>query len=358
MPSHRTSLWYTSCLLLLAAAPAQAQPQTPTVAVLSPDARLVAAQTGDRIRVWERATGKLQASIKSAPMFRGAVVPGALIAVVDHGVIVRRGPGLRQTVRLKTPKVLSWGRAYLSADGRVAAALYPKDGGVGDPDTLGIWDARSGARRGAIRFSRGRILGAALTRDGARVALFGDAGRQRALLQVHRLAGKRATKQILSWSSAAHRTTYSAAWSADGRRLCLGAGTQLLLWELRGRRPRLAAQAPTAAVKALFPAALRGPAVRMPGAHGLAFSADGEQLISLHGVGVVGAARWRVTRRGLSFSLSARAWIKRPRTGGPMRQLAFDAAGAPWLVSSTYASKVWVHAPRGGRFAVVRVLAP
>jgi hypothetical protein len=355
MPPHRASLVCTCCLLLPAVAgPVRAQQQTPTVAVLSPQADLVAAQTGDRVHVWERATGKLQASIKSAPMFRGAVVPGALIAVVDDGVIVRRGPGLKQTVRLKTPKVLSWGRAYLSADGRVAAVLYPNDGGVGDPDTLGIWDARSGARRGTIRFSRGRILGAALTRDGAMVALFGDAGRQRALLLVHRLAGKRATKQILSWSSAAHRTTYSAAWSADGRRLCLGAGTQLLLWELRGRRLRLAAQASTAAIKALFPPALRGAAVRMPGAHGLALSVDGKQLVSLHGMGVVGAARWRVTRRGLTPV----AWIKRPRIGGTMRQLAFDAAGRPWLVSSTYAPKVWVHAPRGGRFAVVRVLAP
>lgn len=348
--SHHLSL----AALLLVALPARAQQQTPTVAVLSPGADLVAAQTGDRIRVWERATGKLQASIKSAPMFRGAVVPGALIAVVDGGVVVYRGPRLTRTVRLKTPRVLAWGRAHLSADGRVAAALYPKDGGVGDPDTLGIWDARSGARRATISFSRGRMLGAALTRDGAMVAVFGDVDRQRALLQVHRLAGKRAAKQILSWSSAAHRTTYSAAWSADGRRLCLGAGRELLLWDLSGRRPRLVAQTPTAAVKALFPPALRGPAVRMPGAHGLAFSADGKQLVSLHGVGVVGAARWRVTRRGLS----PRAWIKRPRIGGPMRQLAFDAAGAPWLVSSTYAPKVWVQAPKGGRFDVVRVLAP
>jgi len=342
------------CLLLLTAAPAQARQQAPTVAVFSPSARLVAVQTGDRIRVWERATGKLQAAIKSTPMFRGAVVPGALIAVVDDGVVVRRGAGLKKTVRLATPKVLSWGRAYLSADGRVAAALYPKDGGVGDPDTLGLWDARTGARRAAITFARGRALGAALTRDGEMVAIFGDVGRKRALLQVHRLAAKRASKQILSWSSVAHRTTYSAAWSPDGRRLCLGAGRQLLLWDLAGRRPRIAAEAPTAAIKALFPPALRGPAVRMPPAHGLAFSADGRRLASLHGMGVVGAARWRVKRSGLT----PLAWIKRPRMGGPMRQVAFDEAGALWLVSSTYAPKVWVHAPKGGRFEVARVLAP
>jgi hypothetical protein len=357
-----------SLLLLAAASPGLAQQKTPTVAVMSPDARLVAAQTDDRIRVWDRATGKLRASFRSDPMFRGAVTDGALIAVTDHGVVVRRGPRYAKVVRLRVPKVLSWGRAILSADGRVAAALYPKDGGVGDPDTVGVWDARTGARRARPSLKLGRAQGAALSADGQLLAIFGDVPGQRALLEVHRLAGKRASKRILSWSSAAHRTTYCAAWSPDGKRLALGAGTRLLLWEVARGKVKIAAEAPTNAVKALFPPQLRGPGVQMPPAHQLAFSADGKRLVTLHGMLVVGIARWRVTSgrvgggaagaAGGKLRPRPEAWIKRPRLGGTMRQVGFDAKGGIWLLTSTYDPRVWVHTPRGGRFAAARVLAP
>jgi WD40 repeat protein len=346
--------WFTALLLVLAAAgAARAQQKAPTVAVMSPDARLVAAQTWDRIRVWERATGKLRASFKSSPMFRGAVTSGALVAVTDDGVVVRRGPRYAKVVRLRVPKVLSWGRAVLSADGRVAAVLYPRDGGVGDPDTVGTWDARTGARRARVTLKRGRVQGAALSPDGQLLAVFGDVpGGKGALLEVHRLAGKRASRRLLAWSSAAHRTTYSAAWSPDGKRLALGAGTRLLVWDVARRK--IVAEAPTAAIKALFPPQLRGPAVQLPGVHQQAFSADGKRLVTLHGMQVVGIARWRVTPGGLR----PEAWIKRPRHGGTMRQVGFDARGGLWLLTSTYDPRVWVHTPRGDRFATARVLAP
>jgi len=343
-------------LALLAAAPAAARTgqASPTVAVFSPDARLVAAQNDRTIHVWDRATGKLRATVDSDRMFRGAVVSDALITVITGGVVVRRGAGYAQQVRLPVPKVLSWGRAILSADGRTAAALYPRNGGVGDPDTVGCWDARTGARRAAVTLPRGRALGAVLSADGTLLAIFGDAPGLGALLEVHRLAAKRASVRLLSWASARHRTTYSAAWSPDGKRLALGAGEELLLWDLGGKRAALAASAPTAAIKAIFPPQLRGPAVRMPGAHQLAFSPDGKQLASLHGLGVVGIARWSVEAAGLT----AAAWIKRPRDGGTMRQVIFDDKGALLLVTSTYAPQVWIHAPRGDRFVTVKVLTP
>lgn len=326
----------------------------PTAAVLSVDASVVAAQVAGKIHVWDRASGRRLASLASGQFFRGAVTPGALVVVGDRGVQVHRGPGYRKLVRLPTPKLLSTGRTAISAHGRVAAAFYPGDGGVGDPDTVRVWDARRGKVRATLRLKRGaRVQGIVLSRDGGTLVVFGDRQRKMALLQVYRLRGRRASV-LLSWRSAEDRTTFSAALSGDGRLLALGAGRRVLLWDLAATRagklkpPR---QTPTAAIKALFPPALRGPAVRMPGAHQLAFSADGKQLASLHAFGVVGLARWRVA------DLQPTAWIKRPRDGGTQRGVAWDSKGELWLISATYSPTVWVHRPVDGRFKTVRALA-
>jgi hypothetical protein len=340
-------------LSLGAAGPAAAQPRTPTTAVLSADASVVAAQERGTIRVWERASGRLVAQLKSSSFFRGAVAPGALVAVVDGGITVWRGPRFGQAVKLRgVPKALSMGRALVSADGRVAVGQYPKDGGVGDPNTVGVWDARSGASRGAVTLERGRVLGVALSRDGRLAALFGDASGA-AQLRVCELSN-RGPRELWRWESASHRTTYSAAFSDDGKLLALGAGERVLLWDVPARRLR--GEVSTAAVKALFPAELRGPSVQLPGAHQLVFSPDGKQLATLHAFSVVGVAVWRVKPGSARATLQPTAWIKRPETGGTMRQLAYDRGGKLWLVTATYSPNVWVHAPRGDRFVEERTL--
>jgi hypothetical protein len=332
---------------------AYAQPRTPTAAVLSPEAAVVAAQEGGAIHVWDRASGKKLAEIKSASFFRGAVAPGALIGVVDDGIRVWRGPRYQTQVKLRAPKVLSMGRALISQNGKVAVALYPKDGGVGDPNTVGVWDAHTGATRATLGFERGRVLGVALSVDGETLALFGDEPGRGALLRVVRLAA-RTSRELLRWQSA-DRTTYSAALSVDGRLLALGAGERLLIWDLPRRA--LIAEARTDAIKALFPAALRGPAVQMPGAHQVVFAPDGKNLCTLHAFGVVGVALWQLGR-GPRATLRPTAWIKRPQTGGTMRQLAFDPRGKLWLISATFSPSVWVHTPQRDRFVEERVLAP
>ena len=345
-------------LLSLTAVPVGAQPRAPTTAVLSGDASVVAAQERGTIRVWDRASGKLLAQINSSGFFRGAVAPGALVAVVDGGLTVWRGPRFAQAVKLRgVPKVLSMGRGLVSADGRIAVGQYPKDGGVGDPNTVGVWDARTGASRGAIALERGRVLGVALSRDGKLAALFGDVTSPAAAaqLRVCELSG-RAPRELWRWESASHRTTYSAAFSADGKLLALGAGERVLLWDVPARRLR--GEASTAAIKALFPAELRGASVQLPGAHQLVFAPDGKQLASLHGFGVVGVALWSVRAGSARASLQPVAWIKRPETGGTMRQLAYDRGGKLWLVTATYSPNVWVHAPRGDRFVEERTLTP
>ena len=108
----------------------------------------------------------------------------------------------------------------------------------------------------------------------------------------------------------------------------------------------------SAGESALFPQALRGSAVAIPGAHGVAFDPRGRELVTFHGFGVVGVARWSVG------PLRPRRWLKRPLVGGTMRQVAWDRDGKLWLVTSSYSPRVHVHTPRGDRFAAERVLRP
>ena len=323
-------------------------PRSPAAAIMSEDASLVAAEVQGRAFVWDRRTGKKLASFKVDQFFRGAVTRGALVLVGEDSVKVRRGPRYSRVVKLETPKTLSMGRTCISANGKVAAAYYPKDGGVGDPDTTVVWDAVSGAVKARLTLKRGRVQGAALTRDGRLLAVFGDLSGKGAILRVYDL-GKGGAKTIISWDSARHKTTFSAAFSPDGRLLALGAGGQLLLWEIKGRR--VLRSAPTDAIKALFPAQLRRYITHMPGAHQLAFSADGARLAALHGINVVGVSRWSVS------DLKPRSWIKRPKGGGTMRHIAWDNKGKLHLVSATYSTSIWLHEPRADRFANVRTLS-
>lgn len=332
--------------------------RVPTSALLSPDANVVAAQESGIIRVWDRASGRMLASIPDRELFRGCLARRALIGIAPGGIRVWRGPGFRKAVSLaRLPKALAMGRALLSPNGKVAAAIYPHDGGVGDPDTVGLWDAASGQPRGVVRLTAGRVLGAALSDDGTRLAVFGDhAGL--ALLRVHRL-DRASTREILAWSSEAERTTYAAAFSPDHRWLALGAGPRLLVWAMNRKEPALVGSAALDAIKALFPAQLR-PSVSFPGAHQIAFSPDGTQLSTLHAFGVVGVATWRLAAgSGPSrAALRPTAWVKRPKENATMRQVSWDDRGRLWLVSSTFGPSVWVHTARGDEFALERVLAP
>ena len=323
-------------------------PRTPAAVVMSEDASRVAAEVQGRAFVWDRSSGKRLASFKVDQFFRGAVTKGALVLIGEDSVKVRRGPRYSRVVKLKTPKTISMGRTCISANGKVAAAYYPKDGGAGDPDTTVVWDAVSGAIRATLPLGRGRVQGAVLSRDGRLLAVYGDEPGKKALLRVYRL-GKRGAKAFIRWDSARHRTTYSAAFSPDGRLLALGAGQQLLLWDIKRRR--VARSAATDAIKALFPAPLRRYVTDMPGAHQLAFSADGAQLAALHGFKVVGVSRWSVA------DLKPRAWLKRPRAGGTMRHLAWDPRGKLHLISASYSTNIWLHAPKGDRFTTTRVLS-
>jgi hypothetical protein len=341
--------------LLLVASEALAQkgpPPRPTVSILSTDASLVAAQTDDTIYVWDRRSGKRRGRVRNRGFFRGALAPGALVAVSDSGVTVWRGATYDEPVKLAVPKVLSMGRTAISRDGRVVAAIFAGDGGGGAPDTVGVWDARSGALRGRVTLAGARVQGTVLSDDGRWLAIYADRpGAKGALLQVHALGGRSLRKPLFRWQSVADRTTYCAAFAPPPqRKLALCAGHRLLLWDLDRRK--IVARAQTKAIAALFPAELRGALSEMPGAHGVAFSPDGRELLTLHGFRVVGVARWSTA------PLRPTGWIKRPLVGGTMRQVAWDHAGGIWLVTSGYSPKVTLHQPRAGRFAPVRVLKP
>jgi hypothetical protein len=285
-------------------------------------------------------------------MFRGDLARGpsspALVAVGQHGIQVWRGAALKKQVELQLPrKLLSISRAVLSEDARVAAALYAGDGGVGDPDAVGIWDAQSGALRTEVQFRGGRVLGATLSPDGKLLALHGDVKRREALLRLYRLEDKR-TRLLLDWSSAKDRTTFCAAFAPGGQRLALCSGKRLVLFDVKRRRE--VAATPTARVKGLFPKSLRR-VMRMPGAHMVAFSHDGRELVTVHALGVVGVARWSVK------PLAPKTWIKRPATGGTMRAVAWGSGRVPWLLTASYGPRVWLHAPRGDRYRITRTFA-
>ena len=290
-------------------------------------------------------------TLDADPMFRGALAADALALVGDQGPEVRRGEGLKERIPLKAPRVISYGRAAISADGALAALPYRADGGAGDNDTVGLFDARTGARLARLGLGAGsRILGVTLGRDGKLAAIFGDSPRRGALLRVYRLVGKRRKPgRLLAWSSKPHQTTFSAAISPGGKTVALGAGEELLLWRLGSKavRPR---SRPTAAIKALFPPLLRGPGVKLPGAHQLAFSPDGARLASLHALGVVGVATWEVKE------LRPVAWNARPTAGGPMRQVSWGSEGKLWLLTAGHSPRITVHRPEGIRFVPARVL--
>ncbi len=351
--------------------------QVPTAAVLAPDASVVAAQEGGVMRVWDRASGKRLAAIPNRSFFRGAVAQGALLGVVDEKPRVWRGPRFGQVVELRgMPKVLTMGRPVASADGRVAAATYPSDGGIGDPDALSVWDARSGALRGTVRVGKGeRIVGVALSATGETLALLGDEKNTRALLRVYRL-GRRAggsaagapgagrsdhgqgLEELLRWESKTERPIFSGALSPDGSRLAVGAGERILLWDLKARK--LLGGTATAAAKALFPPAIRrARQVEVSAAHQLAFSPDGRRLASLHGVGILGVALWEVGGgRGATVPLTLKGWVRRGSGGATQRGLAFDGKGGLWLVSAGYGPEVTLHAAKGDEFVVEKTLLP
>lgn len=303
------------------------------------------------VRIWRRADGKLLHMFEADPMFRGAVAEGAVALVGDHGPEVRRGEGYTTRVRLKAPRVISYGRAAISGDGALAALPYRADGGAGDNDTVGLFDSSTGAKLARLGLGkRARILGVVLGDAGKLVAIFGDAPKRGALLRLYRLTGKRhKARLLLRWSSKRHKTTYSVALSSGGNRLALGAGKELLLWTLEGKSatPR---RAPTAGIKRLFPPLLRGPGVQLPGAHQLSFSPDGTRLATLHAFGVVGVATWDVK------TLKPTAWNARPASGGTMRGVAWGKEGGLWLITAGHGPRVTLHAPRGNRFVPVKVL--
>jgi hypothetical protein len=355
-----------ACLLfLLAALPAatSAEPRrspppahrAPTVALMTLDAALVAAQSGGRVRLFERATGRRAAEVELGEPLRGALAAsGAIALVADERVRVLSGKELGRTVELASPRVVTMGRLSLSDDGRVAAALYPEDGGAGDPDCVGLYETASGAHRGTLHAGRGRrFLGAALSASGALLGAFGDgAGRggRTAFLAVRSIAA-RPSSTVLDWSSTEDRTTYSAAFSPRADLLALGAGERLLLFDLSRRR--LSAAAPTGALLVLLPKELAAQGkARFPGVHQVVFSQDGRRLATLHAFGVVGVALWSVS------PLRPLAFLPRPEGGGTMRQIAFDRRGGLLLLTSSTSPEVRVHVARGGRFVLDRVLSP
>jgi hypothetical protein len=346
---------------------ARAQPRTPAAAVMSPDAALVAAQESGTIRVWQRASGQRLAAFPSKGMFRGALARRLLAGVVDDERLQTwRAPRFAAGRALvHKPRVLGLGRLYLSADGRTLASIYPADGGVGDPDSVGAWDVARGTRRAAFRLARGRVQGVALSDDGETLAVFGDGAARgaSAQLEVHVL-GRRGDKlmslEVLRWSGP-DRSTYAAALSRAGTRLALGAGTRLLLFALERGKERLLGAVPLAAVKQLFPPALRGPAVELPGAHQIAFAPDGKRLATLHGFGVVGVALWEVSPAAgpTRAPLRPTSWVKPPEPRpGTLRQIAFDPRGGLWLIAAGYSPSVWVYAARADRFVLERTLNP
>jgi hypothetical protein len=280
-----------------------------------------------------------------------------LVAVVSDGITVWHGPRFDRAVSLKSvPRALAMGRAFVSANGRLVAAQYPRDAGVGDPNAVSLWDGRTGAPSGTISLEKGRVQGVALSDQGKGVAVFGDIPAQGALLRVHRL-GPTGPREILRWESSEHRTTYAAAFSPSGQLFALSAGRRVILWDLRQRR--ILGQSDVAAMTTLLPKTAPSRATISP-AHQIAFSPSGEQLSTLHGFGVVGVALWRVsTARGPSrAALRPEAWISRPATGGTVRQVAWDRKNRLWLITATYSPSVWVHAQRGDRFVEDRVLSP
>jgi hypothetical protein len=360
-------------LLLLAVPVGAARAQRPvaaTAAVMSVEAGRVAAQTGGTVRVWERATGKLACSVDGkASFFRGAVATEALGGIFDEKLVVWRGGRCGERVALRgLPKVTTFGRVFVAPDASLVAALYPAAGDARDPDSFAVWDARRGAARGAVSWPAGsRVLGLVLGRAGL-VAAFGDEPGKRALLRLYRVVGTH-LHELLAWSSASERTTYSAALSADGKRLALGAGERILLWDLSLADRPLLGSARTKDAGWLLPAELQRLAAQIPGAHQLQIAPDGRQLAALHGFGVAGVAIWelapgsREVRGGEARSaegLRPLRWVKRPPSGegATLRQLAWDASGELWLVTAGYGRKVFVHRARGSDFVLERTLAP
>ncbi len=347
-------LWWV-CLLLLVEGDVEAKGQVPLTAIFSPWGELVGAQDEAAIYLWDRRSGKQRGKIPHAVPFRGSLTPGGLVAAGAKGLRVFSGGVFQHQTEVRLPPGVTVGRTAISQNGKVVAASFPGGGGAGDPDSVGVWNGRTGALRQRITLKQGRVQGLLLSRRGELLAIYGDDPVQGALLRVYRLKGTSA-RPIIRFTHRGDRTTYGAAFGPRDKMLALCSGRRLVLWDLVRRK--ITAQVETQALMPLFPIQLRKAGFNMPGAHGVAFSSNGKRLSTLHAFGVVGVGLWDVSRRkrkGRARELKPLRWINRPRKSGTLGQLAWDR-GKLWLLT-TDSGTVRLHTPHGDRFRQVRTFS-
>lgn len=329
-------------------------------AIMAGDARLIAAQQGEQIWVWERATGNRLAHFTNSSSFRGSLSSRQLVMVNDNSIVIKQGPSFNISQTIKLPQLLTVHRTAISTDGRLVAFSYPKGRAAGDPDTIDIYQVANTTRRMTLHLAGGRILGFTFSQDSTWLAMFGDyPAKSRALLKVYRLTPMASSKKSpawIDWSSTKDQTTYAAAFSADGHRLVLGAGNRLLLWDIPKRT--LIGQTDTVKATVLFPAAIQAAKIPVGGAHQIAFAPDGKRFSTLHGVGIVGVAIWQIQDSPSAKSSVTRTtirpteWIKRPSTSsGILRQIAWDTKGELHLITTPSLSEVVVYKLMHRRFS-------
>jgi hypothetical protein len=326
--------------------------RTPTVSILAPDGQFVAAQANGKIAIWRRGSVKPLATIKDGTPFRGVLTRRALVGMADDGLRVWSGKRYARSRLLPLPKTLSTGPIGISADGRVGAMTFPRDGGVGDPNAVRVWDLGTGRVTHDFYFAEERVLGLAFSADGQTLAIIGDRRRQAARAWVYRLAPRRSMRLVIDWTHADGVTCYSVALSPSGSHLAVGTEREIQLWDLK-RAQLVRADSTQQIVDRLFPAQVRRMRLKMPPAHRLGFSPRGDRLYSMHAFEIVGVAQWRVP------GLEPLHWTPRPEGGEMMRDLVFQRENDLLLVTSGYGSPVTLYRSpgAGAPFAVERTFA-
>jgi WD40 repeat protein/tRNA A-37 threonylcarbamoyl transferase component Bud32 len=367
-------------------------PQTVRSLAFSPDGQTLASGGIDGIvKLWDAAGGQqrkppeLRAWLRGPPPSRALSPSGRWVLHGEPGVYLAKpplpdltpppktgtldlwrisGPTVQRTHRLEVPGAVSC-TAFGPDDSTVAAGLVNPDAGPGG--TVRVWSIsreQTPREEGSFSGRSGPARRLAFDREGGRLAaVFGD---DRTEVRVWERGGKRDPLELRG-----HRGAVAClAFSPDGRTLLGGQRAQLCFWDLETGEVRRSARLPsgdvscllfspdgrqlyvgstdgmlrilnpeTGAVLASRRAHAAGVSGLMIGVTGLAFSHDGQRLISQGSAGSIGANEvklWAVSPFQEVFAL--------PVDGGSSG-VAFDAEDRYLLALDLGNLHIWDAGP-------------
>jgi RNA polymerase sigma factor (sigma-70 family) len=224
----------------------------------SPDGRVLATASGDAVRLWTAASGRLLHTLTDPDAAKGPGPAPAGVVLLgfspDGGTVFTAGPGSRVSM---WDAASGKAKRRFETGARLAAAAVSRDGATvalaawaERPQTVRLWDVAAEKAVRALKSPDG-ISALAFSPDGKH--LVGSALAKG--LRVWEVASGKELLAIDNVSDPAH----AVAFAPDGKTVAAGVGPHVRLWELRGGKERL-------------------PSADWPGIVALALSRDGKRI--------------------------------------------------------------------------------